>query len=253
MRIEGHSALVTGAASGLGAATARALAKAGARVALLDLSKERASQLALEIDGIAIECDVSDGPSAEHAIAAAAAAHGPARILVNCAGIAPGAKIVGRNGPMPLEEFRRAVDINLVGTFNMTRLAAAQMMALDPMEDGERGVIVNTASVAAFEGQVGQSAYAASKGGVVSLTLQAAREFASAGIRVCTIAPGLFETPMMAGMPESVRQNLASVTPFPQRLGRAEEYAAQALNMVRSVMLNGVTLRLDGALRMQPR
>jgi NAD(P)-dependent dehydrogenase (short-subunit alcohol dehydrogenase family) len=209
--------------------------------------------VAAKIDGLALKCDVANSESAERAVKAAREAHGPARILVNCAGIAPGAKIVGKGGPMALEDFRRAIDVNLVGTFNLIRLAAADMMALAALADGERGVIINTASAAAFEGQIGQSAYAASKGGVVSLTLQAAREFASAGIRVCTIAPGLFETPMLLGMPEPVRQALASVTPFPQRLGRADEFARQAINMMESVMLNGATLRLDGALRMQPR
>ena len=253
MNIQGQAALVTGGASGLGAATARALAKAGAKVAVLDFKEELAKTVAAEIGGIALKCDVSSAESGERAVAAAREANGAARILVNCAGIAPGAKIVGKNGPMPLDEFRKGIEVNLVGSFNLMRLAADDMVRLDPLADGERGVIINTASVAAFEGQIGQASYAASKGGIVSLTLQAARELASVGIRVCTIAPGLFETPMMAGLPESVRTTLASVTPFPQRLGRGDEYAAQAMNMIQSVMLNGVTLRLDGALRMQPK
>lgn len=253
MNIQGQPALVTGGASGLGAATARALAKAGAKVAVLDFNEELAQTVAAEINGIALKCDVTSAESGEWAVAAAREAHGAARILVNCAGIAPGAKIVGKNGPMPLDEFRKGIEVNLVGSFNLLRLAAADMVQLEALEDGERGVIINTASVAAFEGQVGQASYSASKGGIVSLTLQAARELSVAGIRVCTIAPGLFETPMMAGLPEAVRTTLSSVTPFPKRLGRADEYAAQAINMVRSVMLNGVTLRLDGALRMQPK
>lgn len=250
MNINASAALVGGGASGLGAATARALARAGAKVALLDFNLALAQQVAAEIGGIAIQTDVTSSDSAEAAVAAARAAHGAARILVNCAGIAPGAKIVGKHGPMKLDEFRRGIEVNLVGTFNLMRLAAADMAGLPPLADGERGVIVNTASVAAFEGQVGQASYAASKGGVVALTIQAAREFASLGIRVCTIAPGLFETPMMQGLPENVRASLAVSVPFPQRLGRADEYAKQALHIIDSVMLNGETIRLDGALRM---
>jgi NAD(P)-dependent dehydrogenase (short-subunit alcohol dehydrogenase family) len=253
MQIKGQVALISGGASGLGAATARALAQAGARVGLLDANAEAAEQLAHELGGVAVRCDVTSATGAETALASLRQALGAARILVNCAGIAPGAKIVGKSGPMPLEEFRRVIEVNLVGSFNLMRLVAADMMALEPLTDGERGVIINTASVAAFEGQVGQAAYAASKGGVVSLTLQAAREFAPVGIRVCTIAPGLFETPMMAGLPEKVRTSLAATVPFPQRLGHPEEYAAQALNIVMSPYLNGVTLRLDAALRMAAR
>jgi NAD(P)-dependent dehydrogenase (short-subunit alcohol dehydrogenase family) len=253
MQIKGQVALISGGASGLGAATARALAQAGARVGLLDANGEQADALARELGGIAARCDVTSAAGAETAVASLREALGAARILVNCAGIAPGAKIVGKNGPMPLEDFRRAIEVNLVGTLNLMRLVAADMMALDPRADGERGVIINTASVAAFEGQVGQAAYAASKGGVVSLTLQAAREFAPVGIRVCTIAPGLFETPMMAGLPEKVRASLATTVPFPQRLGHPDEYAAQALNIITSPYLNGVTLRLDAALRMAAR
>lgn len=253
MDIRGLSALVTGGASGLGAATARALAAAGARVALLDFNEEGAKAVAAEIGGIAVKCDVTDGASAEAAVAVAREAHGAARILVNCAGVAPGAKIVGRNGPMPLDDFRRAIEINLVGTFNLIRLAAADMLALEPVGEGERGVIINTASVAAFEGQVGQAAYAASKGGVVALTLQAARELAPNGVRVCTIAPGIFETPMMAGMPENVRASLGAAVPFPSRLGRPAEYGKLAITIVENPYLNGETIRLDGALRMAPR
>jgi NAD(P)-dependent dehydrogenase (short-subunit alcohol dehydrogenase family) len=253
MQIKGQVALISGGASGLGAATARALTQAGARVGLLDANAGQAEQLARELGGLAAHCDVTSAAGAEAAVASLRGALGAARILVNCAGIAPGAKIVGKSGPMPLDDFRRAIEVNLVGTFNLMRLVAADMMGLEPLADGERGVIINTASVAAFEGQVGQASYAASKGGVVSLTLQAAREFAPMGIRVCTIAPGLFETPMMAGLPEKVRTSLAATVPFPQRLGHPDEYAAQALNIIVSPYLNGVTLRLDAALRMAAR
>lgn len=253
MRISGQSAIVTGAASGLGAATARALAEAGARVAVLDLDGDAAGRVAREIGGLAVACDVADAASAEQAVATARAAHGPARIAVNCAGIAPAARIVGRNGPMPLADFERVIRVNLIGTFNMLRLATADMSGLEPLEDGERGVVVNTASIAAFEGQIGQSAYAASKGGVAALTLPAAREFARSGIRVLAIAPGTFETPMMAAMPAEVKEALAAKTPYPPRLGRPEEFAALVLHILGNVMLNGSVLRLDGALRMEPR
>ncbi|SRR5579885_2405206 len=253
MRIAGHAALVTGGGSGLGAATARALAEAGARVAILDINEAAAKSVAAELGGMAARCDVADAASAEAAVAAARAALGPARILVNCAGIGVAQRIVGRDGPMPLADFKRVIDINLVGTFNLMRLAAADMAALDPLEDGERGVILLTASVAAFEGQIGQAAYAASKGGVVALTLPAAREFARAGIRVNAIAPGVFETPMMAGLPKEAQASLGASVPFPARLGRPEEYARLALDIIGNPMLNGTTIRLDGALRMAPR
>jgi NAD(P)-dependent dehydrogenase (short-subunit alcohol dehydrogenase family) len=253
MQTQDIAALVVGGASGLGAATARLLAAGGAKVAVLDFNFEAAQSLAAEIGGYAHRCDVTSAESAETAVAAARSAHGTARILINTAGVAPGAKIVGKDGPMALDEFRKAVEVNLVGTFNTVRLAAADMVKLDPLEDGERGVIVNTASIAGYEGQFGQAAYAASKGGVIALTLQAARELASVGIRVCTIAPGLFETPMMAGLPEKVRAGLATVVPFPARLGRPEEYAKLALGIVTNPYLNGETIRLDGALRMAAR
>ncbi|NYZ14394.1 SDR family NAD(P)-dependent oxidoreductase [Azospirillum sp. RWY-5-1] len=244
-------ALVTGAASGLGAATARALAAAGAPVALLDLSADRLSPLAAETGGLALACDVTDAVSAEQAVAAAAEAHGPARILVNCAGIAPAGRIVGRGGPLPLDDFARVVAVNLIGTFNLMRLAAAAMATLDPLEDGERGVIVNTASVAAYEGQIGQAAYAASKGGVASLTLPAARELARYGIRVAAIAPGLFGTPMVTAMPQEVQDAIVATIPFPRRFGRPEEYARMALSIIENPMVNGSVIRLDAALRMQ--
>lgn len=253
MQISGQAAIVTGAASGLGAATARALAEQGARVALLDMNQTAAAGLAREIGGIALACDVSDAASAEAAIAAAREAHGPARIAVNCAGVAPAGRIVGKSGPMALADFERVIRVNLIGTFNMMRLAAAGMGGLEPLADGERGVIVNTASIAAFEGQIGQSAYAASKGGVASLTLPAAREFARSGIRVVAVAPGTFETPMMAAMPQEVKDALAAKTPFPARLGQPAEFAALVLHILGNTMLNGSVLRIDGALRMEPR
>jgi NAD(P)-dependent dehydrogenase (short-subunit alcohol dehydrogenase family) len=252
MDLNGQAAIVTGAASGLGAATARALANAGARVAILDMNEGEAAQVAKEIGGLAIACDVSDAASAEAAVKHATAAHGAARVLVNCAGIAPAKRIVGRDGPMPLADFERVIRINLIGTFNCLRLAAAAMQTLEAL-DGERGVIVSTASVAAFEGQVGQAAYAASKGGVAALTLPAARELAQFGIRVVAIAPGIFATPMVRGMPQEVQDNLGASVPFPKRLGEPREYADLVLHIVRNGYLNGEVIRLDGALRMAPR
>lgn len=253
MQLRNQTALVVGGASGLGEATARKLASLGMRVAVLDFNVEAAQRVAADIGGAAFACNVTSAESAEAAIAAAREALGPARLLVNTAGVAPIGKIVGKNGPMPLDDFRKGIEVNLVGSFNTLRLAAAEMMKLDPLEDGERGLIVNTASIAGYEGQIGQASYAASKGGVIALTIQAAREFAPAGVRVCTIAPGLFETPMMAGLPENVRTSLGASVPFPPRLGRAEEYARLVVAIADNVMLNGETLRLDGALRMQAR
>ena len=253
MRIAGIAALVTGGGSGLGAATAAALAQAGARVATLDLDAEAAERVASGIGGIGLACDVGDAGSAERAVAAAREAHGPARILVNCAGVATAGRIVGREGPAPLDAFERVIRVNLIGTFNLLRLAASDMSALEPLEDGERGLVVNTASIAAFEGQVGQAAYAASKGGVASLTLPAARELARFGIRVVTIAPGLFATPMMKGLPEEVQQSLGASVPFPARLGEPAEFASTVLHVAENRMLNGAVLRLDGALRMAAR
>ena len=253
MKLGGHAALVTGGASGLGAATARALARAGAKVAVLDVNADAAAAVAKEIGGLAVACDVADAKSAEAAVAKAKSAHGAARVLINCAGIGPAQRIVGREGPMPLEAFKRVIDINLIGSFNLMRLAAADMSALPPLEDGERGVIISTASVAAYEGQIGQAAYSASKGGIVALTLPAAREFARSGIRVNAIAPGLFQTPMMAGLPQAAQDSLAASVPFPPRLGRPEEYARLAMDIIANPMINGATIRLDGALRMAPR
>lgn len=253
MNPSSHPVIVTGAASGLGAATARAFAAAGSKVSLLDLSAERLAPVAKETGGLAIACDVTDAASAERAVAAAAEAHGPARILVNCAGIAPASRIVGRDGPQPLDDFARVVSVNLIGTFNLMRLAAAAMTGLEPLEDGERGVIVNTASVAAYEGQIGQAAYAASKGGVASLTLPAARELARHGVRVAAIAPGLFGTPMVTGMPQEVQEAIVANIPFPHRFGKPEEYARMVLSIVENPMVNGSVIRLDAALRMQPK
>jgi len=254
VNIDGHAAIVTGAASGMGAATARFLAGQGARVACLDLNVADAQAVAAGIGGIAVGCDVSDAASAQAAVAQARAAHGAARLCVNCAGIAPGGRLVGRDGPLPLEDFRRVIEVNLVGTFNVMRLAAADMITLEPVnETGERGVIVNTASVAAFEGQVGQCAYSASKGGVVAMTLPAARELARFGVRVVTIAPGLMETPMLLAFTQDVRDSLAAQVPFPARLGKPEEYAELVGHVIANAMLNGEVIRLDGAIRMQPR
>lgn len=253
MDIKGHAALVTGAGSGLGAATARALAAAGAKVALLDINEGAAGAVAAEIGGLAIPCNVAEAASAEAAVARARSAHGAARILVNCAGIGPAQRIVGRDGPMPLAAFRTVIEVNLIGSFNMLRLAAADMVGLEALADGERGAIVSTASVAAYEGQIGQAAYAASKGGIVALTLPAAREFARSGIRVNTVAPGLFATPLLLGMPQGVQDSLAASVPFPSRFGHAEEYAKLVLHIIGNAMLNGETIRLDGALRMAPK
>ncbi|KQW38796.1 SDR family NAD(P)-dependent oxidoreductase [Rhizobacter sp. Root404] len=258
MNIHGLAALVTGGASGLGAQTARELAKRGAKVAVLDRNGAGAQALAAEIgangQAIGIECDITSTVSVLAALAAARAAHGPARLLMNVAGIGTAKRLIGKDGtPMPLEDFERVVRINLVGTFNMTRLAVAEMVKLEPLEDGERGVVVNTASVAAFDGQVGQEAYAASKGGVVALTLPLARDLAQFGVRVCTIAPGLFLTPLMAELPLPVQESLAASIPFPKRLGKPEEFAHLCAAIVENMSLNGEVIRLDGALRMAPR
>ena len=252
MDIKDHSAIVTGAASGMGAATARYLAQGGAKVALLDMNLDAAQALAGELGGVAVACDVADAQSAEQAVATAREAHGPSRFLVNCAGIAPAARIVGREGPMALADFKRVIDVNLVGSFNMLRLAAADMADLEPVNDtGERGVIISTASIAAFEGQIGQCAYSASKGGLVSLMLPAARELARFGVRVMTIAPGLMATPMLLGFTQEVQDSLAAQVPFPSRFGKASEYADLVGHIITNAMLNADVIRLDGAIRMQ--
>jgi NAD(P)-dependent dehydrogenase (short-subunit alcohol dehydrogenase family) len=253
MDISGQTALVTGGGSGLGEATARALAAKGARVVVLDIGLERAEAVARDIGGFAASCDVSSAESAEAAVIKAVEALGPARILVNCAGIATGMKTIGKDGPHPLDLFRKVVEVNLIGTFNMIRLFADRAAKLEPLAGGERGVIVNTASVAAFDGQIGQAAYSASKGGVVGMTLPIARDLARSGIRVMTIAPGIFKTPMMAGMPQDVQDSLGAAVPFPSRLGEPSEYAALAVHIAENQMLNGETIRLDGAIRMAPR
>jgi NAD(P)-dependent dehydrogenase (short-subunit alcohol dehydrogenase family) len=253
MRLDGHAAIVTGGGSGLGAATAERLARAGCRVAVLDVNQAAAVASAQRIGGIGLVCDVADAASAEAAVAGAREAHGSSRVLVNCAGVGTAGRIVGRDGPMQLAAFERVIRVNLIGSFNLLRLAAADMSALDPLDDGERGVIVNTASIAAYEGQVGQAAYAASKAGVVGMTLPAARELARVGVRVVTIAPGLFRTPMLEGLPAEAQQTLASGIPFPPRLGLPEEYAALVEHIATNRFINGETIRLDGALRMPPR
>jgi NAD(P)-dependent dehydrogenase (short-subunit alcohol dehydrogenase family) len=253
MEIEGQAAIVSGGASGLGRATAKALAVSGVEVTILDINDAAAADAAREVGGFAIGCDVTDASSIEAAFAAARERHGPARIAVNCAGVGTPGRIVGRDGPLPLGEFRRVIEVNLIGSFNVMRLAAVEMSALEPLAEGERGIIISTASVAAYEGQIGQAAYSASKGGIVSLTLPAARELARYGVRVVAIAPGIFETPMLQGLPQSVRESLAASVPFPARLGRPEEYAALVLHLCRNPMINGEVIRLDGALRMAPR
>lgn len=255
MDIKDQAALVTGGASGLGAATARALAHAGARVTILDLNEAAARAVAQEFDGIAIACDIADAASVTAALTAAESIHGPARIVMNVAGIGTAKRIVGKDGQAaPLADFERVLRVNLVGTYNVCRLAAARLVELSPVtRDGERGIIVNTASVAAFDGQVGQEAYSASKGGVAAMTLPMARDLAQHGIRVCAIAPGLFATPLLKELPESVQQNLASSIPFPRRLGEPDEFALLALHIIANASLNGEVIRLDGALRMAPR
>lgn len=250
MDIRNVAAIVTGGGSGLGAETARALARQGAKVAVLDLNEANVQAVAAEIGGIGLVCDVTSAQSVEAGLAAARDAHGVARIAVNCAGVATPGKVVGRKGPLALDAFAKVIQINLIGTFNVMRLAAADMLVLEPLDNGERGVVVNTASIAAFDGQIGQVAYAASKGGVASLSLPAAREFAPAGIRVMAIAPGYFGTPMVNGMPQEVLDSLVASTLFPHRLGLPEEYARMVLSIIDNPMLNGSTIRLDGAVRM---
>ena len=253
MRIEGVAAIVTGGGSGLGAATARALAAKGAHVALLDVNRDAIERLAAEIDGLACVADVASEEQVIAALDAAEVAFGPARILVNCAGIGGARRVVGRDGQHPLDSFRRTVEVNLVGTFNVIRLFADRAQRLEALDGGERGVIVNTASVAAFDGQIGQSAYAATKGGIAAMTLPLARDLSRAGIRVMTIAPGIFETPMLGELPEEAQASLGAQVPFPPRLGRPEEFAALACHIVENQMLNGETIRLDGAIRMAPK
>ncbi len=254
MNIQGHAALVSGGGSGLGEATARELARLGAKVAVLDLNLENAQRVAKDIGGLAVQCDVTQPDSMQHAIDQAAAAHGPARILMQIAGIGTAKRVIGKDGnAAPLEDFAKVIQVNLIGTYNAARLFAAACAKLNPLEDGERGAMVFTASVAAFDGQVGQQAYSASKSGVVGMTLPMARDLAQHGIRVCTIAPGLFATPLMSTLPEPVQASLAASIPFPPRLGKPSEFAQLACHIVTNTHLNGEVIRLDGALRMAPR
>ncbi|MFZ3222856.1 MAG: 3-hydroxyacyl-CoA dehydrogenase [Rugosibacter sp.] len=254
MEIKDHAFVITGASSGLGAATARMLVAQGGRVLLADVNPQ-GEQLAAELGSNArfVVTDVTDPASAQAAIDTCLAAFGNLRGLVNCAGIAPGEKVVGKEGAHSLDTFARAININLIGTFNMLRLAATAMTAQPPLAENERGVIVNTASIAAFEGQIGQAAYSASKGGVVAMTLPIARELARHGIRVMAIAPGVFETPMLMGLPENVREALGQAVPYPPRLGRPAEFAGLVQHIIGNLMLNGEVIRLDGAIRVQPR
>jgi NAD(P)-dependent dehydrogenase (short-subunit alcohol dehydrogenase family) len=254
MKISGQSALVTGGASGLGAETARELARRGAKVAVLDRNADGARSLAAEIGGIGIGCDITSTESVQAALAQVAAAHGTARLVMNIAGIGTAKRVIGKDGePAPLEDFRRVIEVNLVGTYNVVRLAMAETVKLEPLEDGERGVVVCTASVAAFDGQIGQEAYSASKGGLVGMTLPLARDLAQFGVRVVTIAPGLFLTPLMQGLPQPVQDSLAASIPFPKRLGKPAEFAHLCAAICENSSLNGEVIRLDGALRMQPR
>jgi len=253
MEIKGEAAIVTGGGSGIGADVARHLAKAGAKVAVLDLNRAGAEAVAKEIGGLGLECDIANAASGEAAVAAATKAHGAARILVNVAGILIPGRILGKDGPLPLEKFARVIEVNLIGTFNMMRLAAAEMAKLPALTDGERGVIISTSSVAAYEGQIGQAAYAASKAGIVGLTLPAARDLARSGIRVNAIAPGLIATPMMLNLPPDVQKALGESVPFPARLGHAHEVSRLVLHIIENGLINGEVIRLDGALRMGPK
>ena len=251
MEIAGSVALVTGGASGLGLATVRMLIAAGAKVVIVDLPQSRGAEIAAELGATFVAADVADSAQIEEAVRVAETL-GPLRIVVACAGVGTPGKAVGKGGPLPLEEFERVIRVNLVGTFNVVRVAAAAIQRTDPVGE-ERGVIVMTASVAAFDGQIGQPAYSASKGGVVAMTLPLAREFASHRIRVATIAPGIFETPMMAGLPQEAQDSLGRQVPHPSRLGKPAEYASLVEHIIRNPMLNGETIRLDGAIRMQPK
>jgi len=251
MDISGIAAVVTGGGSGLGAATAHALAAKGAKVTVLDVNGDAANKVAEEIGGLGLVCDVTK-ESAADVLDQAAEAHGAARILINCAGIGPAGKTVGKNGPLSLAEYSKVIQVNLIGSFNMLRLAAARMMPLD-LHGEERGIIINTASVAAFEGQIGQVAYSSSKGGIVGMTLPAARDLAQSCIRVNTIAPGTFLTPLLMTVSDEFRASLGAQVPFPSRLGDPSEYAKLAVHIVENTMINGETIRIDGAIRMGPR
>jgi NAD(P)-dependent dehydrogenase (short-subunit alcohol dehydrogenase family) len=253
MDVKGQAAIVTGGASGLGGATASALAAAGAKVAIFDLQEELGQKKAAEIGGLYVKCNVADAASTEAAVNTAVEKLGAPRVTVNCAGIGRAARTISKSGPHALEMFAQVINVNLIGTFNVIRLASWAMSKAEPLAGGERGVIVNTASVAAFDGQIGQAAYSASKGGVVGMTLPIARDLASIGVRVCTIAPGLFLTPMMMGLSDEAQKSLGAQVPFPPRLGDPREYAALAMAIVQNQMLNGEVIRLDGAIRMAPK
>jgi len=255
MQIKDNVAIVTGGASGLGKATVELLKKQGAKVTILDVVEEAGEKFASELgDGaMFVKTDVTDENSVQNAVDKTISAFGAIHFVINCAGIGTAAKLISKKGPMPLDLFNKTIQVNLVGTFNVIRLAAQKMVENTPNEDGERGVIINTASVAAFEGQIGQVAYSASKGGIVGMNLPLARELAPYGIRVLTIAPGIFETPMLASLPEKVRDALGKMVPFPQRLGRPAEFAALTQHIIENAMLNGEVIRLDGAIRMQPK
>jgi NAD(P)-dependent dehydrogenase (short-subunit alcohol dehydrogenase family) len=253
MQIATQSALVAGGGSGIGAGAARHLASLGAKVAVLDVNLDGARAIAQEFGGLALACDIASAASAEEAIAKARDAHGPARILVNCAGILSPGRILGKDGPLSLDLFRRVIEVNLIGAFNLLRLAAADMAKLTPLADGERGIVINTSSIAAYEGQIGQIAYATSKAGMAGMTLPAARDLARHGIRVLSVAPGLVATPMLTNLPQDMREALAQSIPFPQRLADPTEVARLIQHMIENVMLNGEVVRLDGALRMPPK
>ncbi|TDI62441.1 MAG: SDR family NAD(P)-dependent oxidoreductase [Alphaproteobacteria bacterium] len=253
MNLDGFSAIITGGASGLGAATARELTSRGVKVTLWDLNEDLGNEVANELGGAFAKVNVSSEEDALAGLEVAMSAHGAPRILINCAGLGRAHKIVGKDGPMPLDDFKFVVETNLIGTFNCSRLVAAEICKTEPMEHGERGAIVNTASVAAFDGQIGQIAYTASKAGIVGMTLVMARDLSNMGIRVNTIAPGIFQTPLFARAPQNVVDSLAASVPFPKRLGEAPEFAAMAVQLCENSYMNGETIRLDGAIRMAPR
>ena len=253
MQVAAQSAVVAGGGSGIGAAVAKHLAGLGAKVAVLDVNLDGAKATAADIGGLALECDIASAQCAENALAKARGAHGPARILVNCAGILSPGRILGKDGPLPLDAFRRVIEVNLIGAFNLLRLVAAEMAKLAPLADGERGVVINTSSIAAYEGQIGQIAYATSKAGMAGMTLPAARDLARHGIRVLSVAPGLVATPMLTNLPQDMQDALAQSIPFPQRLADPAEVARLVQHMIENVMLNGEVVRLDGALRMPPK
>lgn len=253
MKIENASVIVTGGASGLGFATAKVLTELGAKVALFDLPGDKLDASARELGAVAAPCDVTSPEGVAAALETAIAENGLPRVAINCAGVTRGERIVGRNGAASLDGFARTVQVNLIGTFNVMRMVAERMAENDPLDDNERGVIINTSSAAAFEGQIGQAAYAASKGGVASLTLPAARELARSGIRVLAIAPGIFSTPMMETLPQEVQDSLSARVPFPRRLGKPAEFAQLAAHMIKNTMLNGECVRLDGAIRLEPK